>query len=429
MDQPVAQTLVVIGGGAAGLFCAVNAARLAPTLQVILVEKSNKLLAKVKISGGGRCNVTHACFDRQSLPGYYPRGAQFVKRYQHSFFTTDTIDWFAARKVNVKTEADGRMFPVTDSSQTIIDVLLQEAAVYGVQIRLKTGVQRIETNALSPSTPFIVHTQQGESISADFCCIACGGYSQSAQFDWIRQLGHTIEEPVPSLFTFNAPTHPIVSLQGVSVPEVSVKISGTKLIQTGPVLITHWGLSGPAVLKLSAYGARELAQRNYSFTIQINWLGRSDLTATSLSDFFADQRRQHPTQKISNGKLQPIPQRLWDFFLSQAGIVADRRWADLSRREENLLIRLLTDMSMHIEGKTTFKEEFVTAGGVVVAEIDPATMMSKKVPQLYFAGEIMNVDGITGGFNFQHAWSSGMLAARAIAAAQASRKPDGQTVA
>jgi predicted Rossmann fold flavoprotein len=391
---------------------------MAPSVRVILVEKSNKLLAKVKVSGGGRCNVTHACFDRQDLPGYYPRGAQFVKRYQHSFFTTDTIDWFAARNVNLKTEADGRMFPVTDSSQTIIDVLLQEAALYGVQIRLKTGVQRIEINTLSLSGPFIVHTQAGESISADFCCIACGGFAQSASFDWIRELGHSIEEPVPSLFTFNAPAHPIVSLQGVSVPEVSVKISGTKLIQTGPVLITHWGLSGPAILKLSAYGARELAQRNYSFDIQINWLGRSHFTAASLSDFFNDQRTQHPTQKLSNGKLQSIPQRLWEFFLSQAGIAADRRWADLTRREENLLIRLLTDMSVHVEGKTTFKEEFVTAGGVALAEIDPATMMSKKVSHLYFAGEIMNVDGITGGFNFQHAWSSGMLAARAIAAAQ-----------
>jgi predicted Rossmann fold flavoprotein len=391
---------------------------MAPSVRVILVEKSNKLLAKVKVSGGGRCNVTHACFDRQELPGYYPRGAQFVKRYQHSFFTTDTIDWFAARNVNLKTEADGRMFPVTDSSQTIIDVLLQEAALYGVQIRLKTGVQRIEINTLSLSGPFIVHTQAGESISADFCCIACGGFTQSASFDWIRELGHNIEEPVPSLFTFNAPAHPIVSLQGVSVPEVSVKISGTKLIQTGPVLITHWGLSGPAILKLSAYGARELAQRNYSFDIQINWLGRSHFTAASLSDFFNDQRTQHPTQKLSNGKLQSIPQRLWEFFLSQAGIAADRRWADLTRREENLLIRLLTDMSVHVEGKTTFKEEFVTAGGVALAEIDPATMMSKKVSHLYFAGEIMNVDGITGGFNFQHAWSSGMLAARAIAAAQ-----------
>jgi predicted Rossmann fold flavoprotein len=421
MGQPVTQTLVVIGGGAAGLFCAVNAARLAPSLQVILLEKSSKLLAKVKISGGGRCNVTHACFDRQELPGYYPRGAQFVKRYQHSFFTTDTIDWFAARKVHLKTEPDGRMFPVTDSSQTIIDVLLQEAALYGVQIRLKTGVQRIETNTPSLSHPLIVHTLQGESISASYCCIACGGFTQSASFEWIRQLGHSIEDPVPSLFTFNAPKHPIVSLQGVSMPQVSVKISGSKLVQTGPVLITHWGLSGPAVLKLSAYGALELAQRNYSFDIQINWLGRSDQTASSLALFFADQRRHHPAQKISNGKLQAIPQRLWEFFLNQAAIAVDRRWADLSRREENMLIRLLTDMPIHIEGKTTFKEEFVTAGGVALSAIDPATMMSKKVSHLYFAGEVMNVDGITGGFNFQHAWSSGMLAARAIAAAHGQR--------
>lgn len=414
MSQPVPRTLVVIGGGAAGLFCAVNAARLAPSLQVVLLEKSNKLLSKVKISGGGRCNVTHACFDRDKLPGFYPRGSQFVKRYQHSFFTTDTMEWFAQRGVKLKTEADGRMFPVTDSSQTIIDTLLHEAAVHQVNIRLQTGVQSIEPHA----DRLIIHTQKGEQLIAHYCCLACGGFSQPASFDFIRALGHAIEDPVPSLFTFNAPHHPLVSLQGVSVQQVSVKISGTKLVQTGPVLITHWGLSGPAVLKLSAYGARELAAKNYSFDIQINWMAGSGYTAASLSSFFAEQRLQHPTQQISNGKLQGIPQRLWEFFIGQAGIVTARRWADLSRKEENQLIRLLTDMPIHVEGKTTFKEEFVTAGGVELSGIDPATMMSKRVPHLYFAGEIMNVDGITGGFNFQHAWSSGMLAARSIAAAQ-----------
>jgi predicted Rossmann fold flavoprotein len=416
MREYTTQTLVVIGGGAAGFFCAVNAARLAPSLRVILLEKSNKLLSKVKISGGGRCNVTHACFDRQQLPGYYPRGAPFVKRYQHSFFTTDTIEWFSQRHVKLKTESDGRMFPETNTSQTIIDVLLQEAASQGVDIRMQTGVQQIEPSAEA----LLIHTLKGETIKADFCCIACGGFPQSAQFDFIRKLGHTIEDPVPSLFTFNAPSHPLVGLQGISVSTASVKISGTKLVQSGPVLITHWGLSGPAVLKLSAYGAKELQARNYSFDIQLNWLSESDHTAASLATFFAAQRCDHPAQKISNGKLQEIPQRLWDFFLLQAGIATDQRWADLSRREENQLIRLLTDMSIHIEGKTTFKEEFVTAGGVVLSEIDPLTMKSKKIPAIYFAGEIMSVDGITGGFNFQHAWSSGMIAARSIAAAHQS---------
>jgi predicted Rossmann fold flavoprotein len=423
MSVTSSPTLVVIGGGAAGLFCAVNAARLAPSLRVIVLERSNKLLAKVKISGGGRCNVTHACFDRQAFPSYYPRGAQFVKRYQHSFFTTDTIDWFAKRKVILNTESDGRMFPQTDSSQTIIDVLLQEAAAYRVEIRLQTAVGRIE------STPnqLVVHTQTGAPIEAQYCCIATGGFSKPAQFDWIKNLGHAIEDPVPSLFTFNAPKHPLTSLQGVSVSGVSVKVSGTKLTQTGPVLITHWGLSGPAVLKLSAYGACELAARAYSFDIQLNWVAESGYNAATLSDFFSDQRSRHSAQKISNRKLPGIPQRLWDFFLEQSGIVANQRWADLPRREENQLIRSLTDMSIHIEGKTTFKEEFVTAGGIVLAEIDPATMMSKKVPQLYFAGEIMNVDGVTGGFNFQHAWSSGMIAARAIAAALGSSSSGDRT--
>lgn len=416
MHLPATQTLVVIGGGAAGLFCAVNAARLAPSLQVIVLERSNKLLAKVKISGGGRCNVTHACFDRQELSGYYPRGAQFVKRYQHSFFTTDTVDWFAARKVSLKTEPDGRMFPVTDNSQTIIDVLLQEAALYGVQIRLQTDVEAIEPVQHAASSQFVLQIRQGEPIVADFCCIACGGFSKPASFEFITKLGHSIEAPVPSLFTFNAPAHPLVSLQGVSVAGVSVKISGTPFVQTGPVLLTHWGLSGPAILKLSAYAARELAARNYSFDIQLNWVAQGGHSAATLSTLFSDQRRMHPTQQVSNGKLQGIPQRLWNFFLEQSGVVPDRRWADFSRREENQLIRLLTDMSVHIEGKTTFKEEFVTAGGVELSAIDPQTMMSKKLRHLYFAGEIMNVDGVTGGFNFQHAWSSGMIAARAISA-------------
>ena len=414
MPSSSRQTLVVIGGGAAGLFCAVNAARMAPSLQVILLERSNKLLSKVKISGGGRCNVTHACFDRTLLPGYYPRGSGFVKRYQHHFFTRDTIDWFAARNVVLKIEEDGRMFPVTDSSQTIIDTLLQEASTYRVQIRLQAAV-----SLLVPGDGQLeIQLQKGEKIIAQYCCIACGGSPQAASFDWIRALGHTIVDPLPSLFTFNASKDPIVSLQGVSVQEVTVKISGTKFVQTGPCLITHWGLSGPAVLKLSAYAARELAQRKYSFAIQVNWLAGEGHNATTLATVLADQRLRHPAQKISNGKLHTIPQRLWDFFLSQAGIAPERRWADLSRREENQLIRLLTDMPMRIEGKTTFKEEFVTAGGVELSEIDPATMRSKKIPGLYFAGEIMNVDGITGGFNFQHAWSSGMLAARSIALLQ-----------
>ena len=414
MSTSPKQTLVVIGGGAAGLFCAVNAARLAPSLQVILLERSNKLLAKVKVSGGGRCNVTHACFDRAQFPSYYPRGSAFVKRYQHHFFTQDTIDWFAARRVILKTEDDGRMFPVTDNSQTIIDALLQEAATHRVQIRMQAGVIQVVPGVGS----FEILLQKEEKVTAQYCCIACGGSSQCTAFDWLRALGHTLVDPLPSLFTFNAPADPIVSLQGVSVQTVSVKISGTKFMQTGPCLITHWGLSGPAVLKLSAYAARELAQRNYSFGIQINWLAGDGHNASTLASLFADQRWHHPAQKISNGKLPPIPQRLWDFFLGQAGIAAERRWADLSRREENQLIRLLTDMPMRIEGKTTFKEEFVTAGGVALAEIDPATMMSKKIPRLYFAGEIMDVDGITGGFNFQHAWSSGMLAARSIALLQ-----------
>jgi len=403
------QKLIVIGGGAAGFFCAVNAARMNPSLKVLLLEKTNKLLSKVKISGGGRCNTTHACFEIPELAGRYPRGQNFLKKSFHWFNTNDTIEWFAARGVILKTEADGRMFPTTDDSQTIIDCLLKEADKYRVEVQLSKEVKAIEKNG----TAFIVSLSNDTTLTADYICVATGGYPKLGMFEWLKQTGHSIEEPVPSLFTFNIPTHKITSLMGVSVPNATIKVSGTKLVETGPVLITHWGLSGPAILRLSAWGARKLAEQQYTFAILVNWLGTE--TENQLRDRWQEIRDINAAQKIGSKNPFQLPNRLWLFLLEECTISAEMRWADLPSKLQNKLIQSLTAHEFHVKGKTTFKEEFVTCGGIQLAEIDPNTMQSKKIAGLFFAGEVMNIDGITGGFNFQNAWTSGFLAAKSIA--------------
>lgn len=400
--------LIVIGGGAAGFFCAVNAARMDPNLEVIVVEKSNKLLAKVKVSGGGRCNTTHACFEISELVKKYPRGQQFLKKAFHYFNTTDTIQWFAERNVALIKEADCRMFPATNDSQTIINCLLQEADKYGVKILLQTEIKIIEKNA----SLFILTTSNGKKLEAEYLCVACGGYPKSDMFDWLSALGHTIETPVPSLFTFNMPGNKISALMGLSVPMATVKIMGTKLIEKGPLLITHWGLSGPAILKLSAWGARTLADASYKFTIMVNWL--SDDTEQSLRASWHNLRNELAAQKMANKNPFGMPNRLWNYLLVLSEIKEETRWGDLPSKEQNKLIKNLTAGEFIVNGKTTFKDEFVTCGGIKLSEIDPNSMQSKKIEQLYFAGEIMDIDGVTGGFNFQNAWTSGWIAANAI---------------
>ena len=413
----MSKQLIVIGGGAAGFFCAVNAARLNPSLKVTIIEKSNKLLSKVKVSGGGRCNVTHACFDIMDMSKRYPRGQHFVKKAFHQFFTTDTIKWFEERGVTLKTEEDGRMFPITDSSQTIIECLLKEANKFGVDILMNREVKKI----WKQSSTFNLQLSTGEYLSADFVCVASGGYPKSSMFDWLKELGHSIEEPVPSLFTFNLPKHPITKLMGVSVERAKVKILpisiGTKLEEEGPLLITHWGLSGPAVLRLSAWGAKELKNKNYELRININWL--PGYNEENLRIRFQELRTTNASQKIINKNSFGLPSRLWEFLAEQSGIKNDPiaigwRWADLPSTEQNKFIKNLCNYECEVKGKTTFKEEFVTAGGIKLNEVDANTMMSKKVPNLFFAGEVLDVDGITGGFNFQHAWTSGFVAAKAI---------------
>jgi predicted Rossmann fold flavoprotein len=407
--MPFSKRLVVIGGGAAGFFCAVNAARIHPSVEVIIVEKSNKLLSKVKVSGGGRCNVTHACFDIIEMSKRYPRGNNFVKKTFHQFFTIDTIKWFEERGVKLKAEDDGRMFPVSNSSQTIIDCLIKEVNRTGVQIMMNKEVRSV----LAENSRFKVQFSNGDHLLADFVCIAVGGYPKSSQFEWLTKLGHTIEEPVPSLFTFNLiKGHSITELMGVSVENARVKIPGTKLEQEGPLLITHWGLSGPAILKLSAWGARELKQKEWNYLVQVNWLpGYSEST---LREKFQETRRELASQKVRGRNIFQLPNRLWEFLAEQSGVTSEIRWADMPAVIQNKLAKNLCSFELEVKGKTTFKEEFVTAGGIKLNEVDPNTMMSRKVPNLFFAGEILDVDGITGGFNFQHAWTSGFIAATHI---------------
>ena len=405
----MSKQLIVIGGGAAGFFCAVNAARMDRSLKVAIIEKSNKLLSKVKVSGGGRCNVTHACFDIAEMSKRYPRGQHFVKKAFHQFFTTDTINWFEERGVKLKTEDDGRMFPVTDSSQSIIECLLKEANKYGVVIFMNKEVKDLSM----VNGEWAIGLSNSEKLTANFVCIASGGYPKSSMFDWLKKLGHSIEEPVPSLFTFNLPKHSITKLMGVSVEKAKIKIIGTKLDEEGPLLITHWGLSGPVVLRLSAWGARELKERNWEFGISVNWL--PEFNEQSLREKFQGLRNTNASQKVINKNSFGLPSRLWEFFAEQSGIKNEWRWADLPSTEQNKFIKNLCSYECEVKGKTTFKEEFVTAGGIKLNEVDANTMMSKKVPDLFFAGEVLDVDGITGGFNFQNAWTSGFVAAKSIA--------------
>lgn len=400
--------LVVIGGGAAGFFCAVNAARMNPLLQVTIVEKSNKLLSKVKISGGGRCNVTHACFSIAEMITKYPRGAAFLKKAFHHFFTTDTIEWFKQRGVELKTEADGRMFPVSNSSQTIIDCFIKEANKYNVEILMNREVSTLE----NVHSKWQLQFKNSPAITADYVCIASGGYPKMHQFDWLLNAAQLIEPPVPSLFTLNMPGNSITALMGVSVEHAVVKITGTKLVSEGPLLITHWGISGPAVLKLSAWAARELAAKSWQCTVTVNW--QPQYNENSLKEKIQQLRFEIAAQKISNRNPFNLPARLWDYLLLQTGIKPDIRWADLPAKEQNKLIKNICAQEFAVNGKTTFKEEFVTAGGVDVSQIDVNTMQSKTAPGLFFAGEVLNIDGVTGGFNFQNAWTTGWIAAKAI---------------
>ncbi len=339
----------------------------------------------------------------------YPRGANFLKKAFHWFFTTDTIQWFTERGVTLKQEEDGRMFPVSDSSQTIIDCLMHEVNRHGVEIRMKSEVSSIKYE----EGRFTIGLAGLGPQTSDFICVACGGFSKETMFDWLKRTGHSIEKPLPSLFTFNLPGDPVTKLMGVSVPDAQVKISGTKYSERGPVLITHWGISGPAVLRLSARAAVELSEAEYLFSVTVHWI--PEFSEPELREKFQRLRFELASAMIINKNPFRLPQRLWEHLSGISGIGNNMRWADLPGKEQNIFIKNLCVQSFQVKGKTTFKEEFVTAGGIRLPEIDANTMQSKIVPGLFFAGEVMDVDGITGGFNFQQAWTSGWIAAKAIA--------------
>lgn len=400
--------VAIIGGGAAGFFAAISAKEHHKDAQVTIYEKSTKLLSKVRVSGGGRCNVTHACFEIHELLKFYPRGDRFLKKAFPKFNTTHTVKWFEERGVELKTEKDNRMFPVSDSSQSIIDCLTKETQKLGVEIKLQSAIK--ELSVLPEGIELDFGT--GNSLIVDKLIVASGGSPKLEGFNWLQELGHSIETPVPSLFTFNMPNEPIKELMGAVAENSKVRIQGTKLMANGPLLITHWGMSGPAILKLSAFGARLLAERNYDFKIQVNWINAS--TEEEYRPIFLSNLEENRKMKIGNLKVEGIPKRLWAFFLDKLEISPDLVCLDLSKKKINRIINTLLNDEYSVKGKTTFKEEFVTCGGVSLGEINPFTMQSSVVPNLYFAGEVMDVDGVTGGFNFQNAWTSGFVAGKLL---------------
>ena len=401
--------VIVIGGGAAGFFSAVNCAQLHPNCSVTLLEKTNKLLAKVRVSGGGRCNVTHACFDNSLLVKNYPRGEKELRNAFSRFTTTDTITWFEQRGVKLKIEEDGRMFPVANSSETIIDCLVHEAERSGVKIKTGVDIKEIIRNK---NDTFTLTVNGGGTFTCDKLIIATGGNSKETAYEWLKSLGHTIVKPVPSLFTFNIPNNSITELMGVSVPLAKVRIAGTKLETEGPLLITHWGMSGPAVLKASAWGARQLNDMQYCFCTLISWLPK--YSEEKLREELSYHRKENSKKIIVSDCPFELPKRLWEYFTTKAEIKSNTRWADLSKKQNNLIVSALLNDEYKVQGKTTFKEEFVTCGGISLKEINFATMQSKLVLNLYFAGEVIDVDGVTGGFNFQNAWSTAWIAAKNI---------------
>ncbi len=396
--------ILIVGGGAAGFFTAINIAENNPKLKIAILERGKEVLTKVKISGGGRCNVTHACFIPNDLVKFYPRGEKELKGPFHQFCSGDTIEWFEKHGVELKIEEDGRMFPVSDSSQTIIDCFLSATKKLGIDILTGQSVQSIYKG----EGYWKVDTNQ-QSFKCDNLVMTTG--SNPKIWEMMEALGHTIEAPVPSLFTFNIKDSRIKDLMGLSA-QTSVKVKDSKLKASGPLLITHWGVSGPGILRLSAWGARELAAKNYQFTLQVNWLHETDFEEAL--DILKDLKDENAKKLVVKFCPFEFPKRLWESLVAAAGISAETKWADLSKKQLTDLANQLTNGQFQVNGKSTFKDEFVTAGGINLKEIDFKTMQSKLHDNLYFAGEIVNIDAITGGFNFQNAWTGGFLVAKAL---------------
>jgi hypothetical protein len=402
--------IAVVGGGAAGFFAAITCAEASPDVEVSILEQGTRFLSKVRISGGGRCNVTHACFEANDLSQHYPRGGRELRGAFQVFQPADTVGWFEARGVKLKTEEDGRMFPVTDSSQTIIDCLVQAARKAAVQLRTDCGVQRAARN---PGGGFTLETSPGDTVSCDRMMLATGGCRALAAGAPAVSLGHSLELPVPSLFTFHISTPWLRELAGVSVERVQVAVPELKLCEKGALLITHQGVSGPVILRVSAWGARALHAANYQFALHINWV--PDLDHTRLTAQFIALRRAHAARLVVNVPLSPVPGRLWERLVLASGVSRETRWANLSNSAQHRLAQQLARTELPVSGKTLNRDEFVTCGGVRLNEVNFKTMESRLCPGLFFGGELLDIDGLTGGFNFQAAWTTGWLAGRAMA--------------
>ncbi len=396
--------LIIVGGGAAGFFTAINIVEKNPKLKVAILERGKNVLEKVRISGGGRCNVTHACFEPNELVKFYPRGEKELRGPFHQFCSGDTIEWFEKHGVALKIEDDGRMFPESNSSQTIIDCFLNATQKLGISVITGQSVQSIfkKENHWKMDT-------QNETYLTEKLVLATG--SNPKMWEMLQTFGHAIVSPVPSLFTFNIKDSRIKELPGVAA-HVSVKVKDTKLAATGPLLITHWGMSGPAILKLSAWGARILHDKNYQFPIFINWL--NDVDFEDAEKRLKVLKQEHAKKAVSKKSPFEFPNRLWESLVLASGIESETKWADLSKNQLQNLAHQLTNATFQVNGKSTFKEEFVTAGGIDLKEINFKTMESKLHTNLYFAGEIVNIDAITGGFNFQNAWTSGFIVANGM---------------
>ncbi|MCZ2444464.1 MAG: NAD(P)/FAD-dependent oxidoreductase [Flavobacteriales bacterium] len=403
--------IAIIGAGAAGCFAAANID--SEKHHVQLFEKSRRALQKVHISGGGRCNLTNYCFNVDELITHYPRGKHFLRRTLHRFSPAQTMQWFEDRGVKLKVEKDGRVFPASNSSQTIIDCLLKNIESFIQYEKELTAVAYVDQH-------FILHFSDKTSAEADRLLIAPGGFQKATQYAWLEKLGHGFENPVPSLFTFNIPHHPLLQLQGVSLPNVCIHLVQSRFTQSGPVLITHWGMSGPAVLRLSAWAAKEISQLNYQFDISVNWL--NDMTESQLRAMISKMRAKAGKQHVIRHNPFLFPCKFWKYLCVMANITDQMKWGEIPGMAQNELIDKILRDKYTIDGKTTFKEEFVTCGGIKLNEINPATMESRLVPGLFFAGEIMDIDGVTGGFNFQHAWSSGWIASHAMQASTEIKK-------
>lgn len=397
--------IAVIGGGAAGFFSAIAAKERYPNAEVSLYEKSSKVLAKVKISGGGRCNVTNACRDIDELAKAYPRGQKLLRRAFHRWNTQHTIDWFEQRDVPLVTQEDNCIFPEAQDSQVVIDCFWREIKRLGITVKTGYGVAKL----LPKGEQYEIHFKKGqESEVVDKVIVATGGSPKRSGLTWLEELGHRIEDPVPSLFTFNMPDEPIRELMGLVVEETQTSIQGTKLQGDGPLLITHWGMSGPAILKLSAFGARILEEMNYQCTAQVNWV--NERNTQTIFEQLQRVQKSHPHKNLANYRPFGLPKRLWFYLLAKNDLPEDKPWIELGKKSLHKLTHSLTSDTYQVRGKTTFKEEFVTCGGVSLKSINPKTMESKVCPGLFFAGEVLDIDGITGGYNFQAAWTTAYIA-------------------